>query len=98
MRLLITESSGFSEEAIVNLENAGFVVEKRELDYDGLEDIIGNYDVLVIRLGIKIDRELIEKGRQLKLIATLTTGLDHFDAEAVEEKGVRILSLKGERE
>ena len=65
------------------------------------EDLIGSisaYDVVIVRLGHKIDREVIDAGTALKVIATPTTGLNHIDVDYATKKNIAVLSLKGETE
>jgi D-3-phosphoglycerate dehydrogenase len=45
-----------------------------------------------------IDQGLLRKARQLKIIATPTTGLNHIDLESAAQQGVLVLSLRGEVE
>lgn len=51
------------------------------------------YDVVVPHLGVYIGRPLLMRARRCRLIATPTTGRDHFDLRAAEELGIEVLSL-----
>lgn len=98
MKLLITEIEDFSEIAIQKLE-AYFIVDK--LAVVSKEHILTNihqYDAIFIRLGLFIDKEIINKSPKLKYILTATTGLDHIDTLYFEQKGGKIISLKNEFE
>lgn len=53
-------------------------------------------DVLLVQLGIHVNKELIDSAPKLKIIATATTGLDHIDKKHAESKGITIISLKNE--
>ncbi len=96
MKILITESEDLSEVALAKLRNLG-EVHCAQLDYTGLESCIENFDALVLRLGIKLDRNLLSKAVRLRYILTPTTGLDHIDQEFAAEKEINIYSLKGEQ-
>jgi D-3-phosphoglycerate dehydrogenase len=61
-----------------------------------LIECVADYDVLITRFGFQVDREVIDAGRRLKIIASPVTGLDHIDTEYVRERGLRVVSLKGE--
>jgi D-3-phosphoglycerate dehydrogenase len=63
-----------------------------------LLDCVANYDVLIVRLGFQVDREVIDAAPNLKAIVTATTGLDHIDLVYAEQRGVKVLSLRGETE
>ncbi len=96
MKLLITEFEDFSQEAIKVL-NEKFDVDFLEtFSRANLIDRIHLYDVIFIRLGIYIDKEIIELGPRLKYILTATTGLDHIDVDCFEKKGGKVISLKDE--
>jgi len=45
-----------------------------------------------------LDKELIDRSHNLKIIATPTTGLDHIDIDYAATKGIQIISLKGDIE
>ena len=63
-----------------------------------LKKIIGGYGVLIVQLGLRVDREVIDRAGRLKVIATATTGLDHIDVAYAASKGITVLSLKDETE
>lgn len=72
--------------------------EAYDLTQDGLISIIDAYNVLVLRLGLRVDGEVLAAGKRLRIIATPTTGLDHIDVIAAEKRGINIFSLQGERQ
>jgi D-3-phosphoglycerate dehydrogenase len=59
---------------------------------------LAGYQVLITRLGFQIDREVLDAAPQLKVIVTATTGLDHIDIAYAEQRGIKVLSLRGEIE
>jgi len=65
---------------------------------DELSDKIEIYDVIIAGLGLNFTKEVLERAKNLKVIATATTGLDHIDIDDAESKGITILSLRGEEE
>lgn len=65
---------------------------------DKLAEIVGEYDIFVVGLGLNFTKEIFDKATNLKVIATATTGLDHIDVEYAKSKGIEILSLRGENE
>jgi len=54
--------------------------------------------ILIVGIGLTIDRTVISAGKHLKMIATVSTGTDHIDIQYAESRGITVLSLKGERE
>lgn len=96
MKILISEPDGYSPKALETYKSLGKVAAGKKLNHDELITAVADADVLVIRLGHKIDKEILEAAKNLKIIACPTTGLDHIDLEAAKEKDVKIVSLKGE--
>lgn len=64
---------------------------------NAIEPVIHEYDAYFASLYMRFDRSLIERARKLKVVATPTTGLDHLDIDALEERGIELVSLKYER-
>ena len=57
-----------------------------------LVQIIEPYDILLVRSGTKVTREVIEKAKNLKLIGRAGVGLDNIDVEAATEKGIVVVN------
>ncbi len=91
------EPDNYSTKAHEILGSVGEVTECN-LSRDTLVNTISDYDVLITRLKHNVDSTIIENGRKLKAIVSATTGLDHIDSQYAEDKGIAILSLKGEKE
>ena len=97
IRILNAEPLGYCDEARQVLRSIGELHEEA-LDRDGLLVIIGDFEVLIVRLGIQVDREVLDAGHRLKAVVSATTGLDHIDMAYAREKGITVLSLRGERD
>lgn len=95
MKILNTVGPQFNSEAKKILEQAGEVT-YATLSQDELKDAVGEYEALVVGLGLRLDKEIIDNASRLKLIATATTGLDHIDVSYAKEKGIMVLSLPTE--
>ncbi|HXY56467.1 MAG TPA: hydroxyacid dehydrogenase [Nitrososphaerales archaeon] len=69
-----------------------------EVDYrptitkDELLSAVGGYDALIIRSRTKVDRDVIDKGSRLKLIARPGTGLDNVDVEYAKSRGIAVVN------
>lgn len=50
-------------------------------------------DIISIFINSKVTKETLDKFPKLKLIATRSTGFDHIDKEAAEERGVSITNV-----
>ena len=57
-----------------------------------IEDIIHNYDGIVIRSRFKIDKTFIDKASNLKFIARVGAGLESIDIPYAESKGIHLIS------
>lgn len=97
IRILNVEPLGFSSEALAILSQLGQVVEM-PLNRSELLSQLSSYDVLIVRFGQRIDREVIDAGSRLKAIVTAATGVDHVDVDYARERGIEVLSLRGENE
>ena len=95
INILNAEPLGYCAEAGSMLAKLGKVIEK-EMSRSQLLNELGNIDVLIVRLANQIDRDIIDAGRCLRAIVTATTGLDHIDIEYAQERGITVLSLRGE--
>jgi D-3-phosphoglycerate dehydrogenase len=93
---------------ILNLEPQGYSASAREI-LEGLGEVsdgplsraellreVPEMDVLIVRLGHAIDRDVIDAAPRLRAIVSATTGLDHIDLHSARERGISVLSLKGE--
>jgi len=92
---LITESKDHSVHGTEIYKKLGQVFLWQELDENGQEEAMNEANILVIGLSLMIDKHLIDKMPNLKVIATQTTGLNHIDVKYAEEKGIKIISLRG---
>ncbi len=66
-----------------------------EIERDALLRIIDGYDVIVVRSRTKVDKEVIERGKNLKVIARAGIGLDNVDTEEAEKRGIKVVYAPG---
>jgi len=59
---------------------------------DELLSRVKDYDVLVVRSATKVTKEVIDAGKQLKIIARAGAGLDNVDGAAAKAKGIKVLN------
>lgn len=60
-----------------------------------LMEKIGEYDILVMRVDPKIDREVLDAAKNLKMIGVCAVGTNHIDMEYAEEKGIKVFNAPG---
>lgn len=98
MRILVTDST---HPILHNLlRQAGHdVVEDTTLNYDTLLSVIPQYDALVVRSKIIIDRPFLDRARHLRCIGRVGAGMETIDVDYAESLGIRCLnSPEGNRD
>ena len=95
IRILNAEALDYSPVAREILCGLG-TLEEADLHRPELFSRLSEIDVLIVRLSNQIDRAILDSAPRLKVIVTATTGLDHIDTACAAERGVVVLSLKGE--
>ena len=56
---------------------------------------IADVDVLIMRVDPKIDKEILDAAKNLKVIGVCSVGLNHIDMEYAKEKGIQIFNAPG---
>lgn len=90
MKVLLAEK--ISKQGIDYLKEKFEVDERYGLTPDELLEAIGAYDAIVIRSASKITAEVIESGRNLKVIGRAGTGVDNIDTDAATDKGIIVVN------
>lgn len=98
MKILITDDS--HRTLIDRLREYGHeCVVWPECTYESLLESIGEYDALVVRSKIVIDRHFIDTARNLKCIGRIGAGMETIDVDYAESCGIRCLnSPEGNRD
>ena len=86
MRLFVNEA--LTEATTNALQNEGITL------IDNLEEAT----VAWVRLRDFIGPELMDRAPHLRFIVSATTGLNHIDTETAKQRGIEVLSLRGEHE
>ncbi len=94
-RILNLEPEGYNIDALKILTSFSDV-DKGPLTQDELLENISQYDGLIVRLGHRIDENVLDAASRLKVISTATTGLNHINCEYAKRIGISIISLQGE--
>lgn len=90
MRILIADA--INEKGIDNLKEVADVVEDTSITRDELLNTISEYDGIVVRSRTKLDKEIIDRADNLKIIARAGVGVDNIDLDAATEKGVLVVN------
>lgn len=96
-RVLVAEPERFDSEALARLSTACDVV-LEQATTETLAAAFSAFDAVWIRLGFRVDRAMLGDRPRCRVLACPATGLDHVDLAACAERGIRVVSLKGEAE
>ncbi len=78
------------------LEELGIEFDKEMLpSKEKLMELIPAYDMLIMRVDPFIDKDIMDKGENLKAIFVGSTGTNHIDKEYAKEKGIEIYNSPG---
>lgn len=93
MKILITD--GISPEGAKILLDAGHDVDQVKYTPEELLANIPKYDCIIVRSATKVTKEVLEAGKNLKVVARGGVGLDNIDVEVAKAKGLVVLSTPG---
>lgn len=85
------------DEHLVNgLEDYGIALdyEPHISKYD-LTKIIDQYDILIGRNRMDLDKTLIRKGRKLKIVVRAGTGIENIDSEELKRRSITLINAPG---
>jgi D-3-phosphoglycerate dehydrogenase len=94
-RLRIAEPEGFSASALSRLREVADI-SLEPCRAEDLPQVLKDFDAFWFRLAHRIDGSVLPADGRCRIIATPVTGLDHIDLDACAERGVRVVSLRGE--
>ena len=95
IKILITEF--INQNSIDNLKKK-FEIKYDEKIYENklkLENIIHNYEGLIVRNKTQVDSNVLKKAKKLKFIGRLGVGLDNIDTEFCKNKNIHVQPATG---
>ncbi len=94
--ILNIEASNYSKIARETLEK---YCNYYESTWDTLDNQIAEQTtILIVRLEKYIDKNVLNKFKNLKIIISATTGVDHIDINYIKKNKIKLLSLRGEED
>lgn len=80
-------------EGLEILQRAGLeLVELKDDERPRLAEILGDFDAVVVRSRTKLEREHLEAGERLKVVARAGVGIDNIDLAAATERGILVVN------
>ncbi len=87
MKIMISEK--IASDSIDYLRQEGFTVDERlGLSQAEIENEIASYDALIVRSVTQVNRSLLEKAVNLKVVGRAGNGIDNIDVPACTAKGI----------
>ncbi len=90
MKVLVSDA--FSSEGLEVLRKNVEVDYQPEIEPHELVDKIKQFDALVVRSRTKVTAEVIEAGKNLKVIGRAGVGVDNIDVDKATEKGIIVVN------
>lgn len=89
MRVLVSDK--ISDSAVNQLKGMGHdVVVKTGLPPEELEKVIVDFDCIIVRSATKVKKNIIDAGKNLKLIIRGGVGVDNIDVEYAKTKNIEV--------
>lgn len=80
------------------LESVGQVNYLEYPDYDDVFNIISDIDGLLPNARMRIDKNLLEKAKKLKVISMPAMGVDHIDVDECKKRGIKLISMSDSKD
>ncbi len=90
LKVLVCDPIDF--EGVELLRKFGFeIFVEPEISKEDLKNKVAECHVLIVRSRTKVAKEIIDAGKNLKIIARAGAGVDNIDVEYAEKKGIRVI-------
>ena len=93
MKIKVLVCDRIADEGVRLMEEKGYEITNCcDLQKNQLPDIIGDYDVIIVRSATKVTAGLIENAKKLRVIGRAGEGLDNIDLKKAAEKGIAVVN------
>ncbi len=96
MKILHTDCKNYPPEALAELQTIGEVLCCPLASKEELVVQMSDVDILIVRMDTAVDRAVLDVALRLKIVASATTGVNHLDLPALEARGIKVITLRGE--
>lgn len=91
MNILISDK--ISQKAIEKIKKAGFtVVYEPDITPEDLKKKISDCEGLIVRSRTKVTKDIIQSGKNLKIIGRVGSGIDNIDKESGDKRNIQIVN------
>jgi len=95
MRPKVLVPDKVSPDGIILLRKTLDVHERRGLSPEQLLEIIPDYEAMIVRSETKVNAELLNKAKKLKVVARAGVGVDNVDVAAATKLGIIVVNSPG---
>lgn len=92
MKIIVTDEVAAEGLALLKQDPRVTMDVKLGLKKEELLAIIGEYDIIITRSGTTVDKELLDAGKRLKMVARAGVGIDNVDLDYASSKGVIVVN------
>lgn len=92
MKIIVTDEVAQEGLALLAQDPRVEIDVKLGLKKEELLAIIGDYDAIITRSGTTVDKDLLDAGKKLRLIARAGVGIDNVDVEYASSRGVIVVN------
>jgi D-3-phosphoglycerate dehydrogenase len=92
MKILVTDEVSADGLALLTQEPRIQLDVKLGLSKAQLLEILGEYDTIITRSGTTVDKDVLDAGTRLKIVARAGVGIDNVDVEYASSKGVIVVN------
>ena len=94
-RVLVTDPIAPKGLEILEREEGIELVNEPEIPYEELLNIVHEFDCIITRSRTPVTRELLEKGKRLKVVGRAGVGVDNVDIETASRLGILVVNTPG---
>ncbi|MBJ6723611.1 phosphoglycerate dehydrogenase [Geomesophilobacter sediminis] len=92
MKIIVTDEVAQEGLALLHSDPRVQLDVKLGLKKEELLSIIGDYEVIITRSGTTVDKDLLDAGKNLKMVARAGVGVDNVDVDYASAKGVIVVN------
>jgi len=92
MKVIVTDEVSAEGLALLTQEPRIIVDVKLGLSKSQLLEILPEYDVIITRSGTNVDKEVLDAGKKLKIVARAGVGIDNVDVDYASSKGIIVVN------